>query len=105
MSEKTTRHKDESWLTTGTPASTALVENLPPSSKLVLCYLRDHSQCTKTEAAANLCLPTSTTEEAIAMLKDESLVKAQPSVSDARVTVYTLTENITEADVEHAIVA
>lgn len=105
MSEQSARSENESWLTTGMSAPKSLVKQLPPSAKLVLCYLRDHGRSTKTKAADELCLPASTTEDALAMLKDKALVEDKPSVRDARVMMYELADDHPDADIEHPVVA
>ena len=105
MSELTSRPKAGSWLTNGLPSTDAIVAQLPPSAKLVLCYLRDHRSCTHAEAKQALCLPASTTKHALAKLKDENLVEDRPSVRDARVTVYEIVQDIAGEETSTPIIA
>ena len=104
MSELTTRPEAGSWLTNGLP-STDIVAQLPPSAKLVLCYLRDHQSCTHAEAKRALCLPASTTKLALARLKEANLVEDRPSVVDARVTVYEIVQDMAGEDAPLPIIA
>ena len=70
------------------PEARTLLEDLPPSSKLVYLVLLNRGETTQQQLADATLLSPRTTRHAVAELEDAGLVGSRPSYMDARQSLY-----------------
>ena len=81
----------------------SLLEEMPPSAKLVYKTLEYEGPLTQGELATESLLPSRTVRYALTTLTDDGLVDERLHIQDARKRLYSLAADDTEASADLAI--
>lgn len=72
------------------PATTAMIQDLPPSAKLVLTVIEQEGTMTQSDLAELTRLPRRTVRDATTRLQEIGVLEARPHFRDARQSLYAL---------------
>jgi hypothetical protein len=78
----------------------AVLDDLPPSAKLVALALAQRGRMTQQQLAAETLLSTRTTRHALTELQDADIVTSRVSFMDARQSLYSIAGDMAETETE-----